>query len=157
MGNLACPERLVKKIMLKAGRYFQPADLSYQRCWRDRLRQIGFSVMSVERLPEHPVWDIRLRGTLAAQTYLLVSKPAKKQIVDNDNLLLEQLRTEVQQIAKQLGAPIKADCLTVERKGTYVRLAFVWPLGQAGILRRTDKKPDPFAFLIRPWLRRIRN
>ena len=157
MGKLSDPANLLRKVAMEAGAYYLPPDLFYQRLWRQRLQQIGFGVISVERLPHHPVWDIRLRGNLATQLHLLLSKPMASARSKEQNLLLRQIRTEIQQIAKQLGNPIRSDCLTIERKGTYVRLAFVWPLGKPGILRRKDKKPEPLSFLIKPWLRRIRN
>ena len=157
MGNLSTPADLVKKVVLEAGSYYQPPDLFYHRLWRARLQQIGFRVISVERLPSHPVWDIRLRGSLATQLHLLLSKSMASARSKEQNLLLRQIRAEIQQAAKQLGRTIQSDNLTVERKGTYVRLAFVWPLGGPGILRKMDKKPEPLSFLVKPWLRRIRN
>jgi len=125
--------------------------------WRDRLREIGFYVISVERLPHHPVWEIRLRGSLAAQTYLLVTKPVPKANALADDLLVPQLKAEVRQIAQGLGKPIKRDCVGVTRSGAYFRVSFLWPLGRPGMLVKQEKKTEAFSFMIRPWLRRSRN
>jgi hypothetical protein len=144
-------------VLRNAGKYFQPADLFYQRLWWQRLRQVGFQVISVERLEAHPVWDIRLRGTLAAQAYLLVSKPASHKVMASDEMLEAQLKAEVQRIAQEMGPAIKTDSISVDRNGQYLRVAFLWSPGKPGLLMRKTKKPEAFTFLIRPWLRQVRN
>ena len=52
----------LKKVLRRCGAYYHSADLFYQELWKQRLANIGFYVLSVERLPYHPVWAIRLRA-----------------------------------------------------------------------------------------------
>jgi hypothetical protein len=149
-------EKLLKNILRRCGAYYQSGDLFYQRLWQQHLHQIGFRVISVEKLPYHGLWDIRLFGTLAAQSYLLLTKPVPKPLSTHDLLLL-QLRWEVRQIAKGLGARIQRDCLHIARKGAYLRLTFIWPRGKPGRWVKPERKAEAFSFLIQRWLRRNRN
>ena len=107
--------------------------------------------------PYHHGWEIRLCSTLSAQAYLLLSKPIAKQSFDEKELLERQLRSEIRIIAKELGLPIKRDCLDVWRTGQYFRAAFIWPKGKPGQLLKKEKQPSAFSFLIRAWVRRNRN
>ena len=150
-------EALLEKILRRCGAYHQSGDLFHQRLWHQRLSQIGFRVVAVEKLPYHQLWDIRLYGTLAAQSYLLLTIPVSKPYFSTKDLLLKQFQAEVRQIAKDLGAPIARDCIHVGRKGAYIRITFIWPLGKPGRWVRPEKKAEVFSFLIRPWLRRNRN
>ncbi len=150
-------DKLLERIMCRCGAYYHSADMFYQELWRDRLSEIGFYVISVERMPHHPVWEIRLRGSLAAQTYLLVTRPVPKAHALADDLLVPQLKDEIRQIAQRLGKPIKPDCVGVSRTGAFFRVSFLWPLGRPGVLVRQEKRAEPFSFLVRPWLRRCRN
>ena len=68
-----------------------------------------------------------------------------------------KLLTEIQEIASELGPPIKTDCVSVARTGAYFHVSFIWPVGKPGLLLKKEKKPEAFSFLIRPWLRRNRN
>ena len=147
----------LQKILRRCGAYYHSGELFYQELWKERLSQIGFRVISVEKLPYHHVWDIRLCGSLTAQTYLLVSKPVFKRYAGSKELLLKQLRLEIQQIAKDMGPPIKTDCVGVSRTGAYFRASFIWPVGKPGLLLKKEKKAEAFSFLIRPWLRKNRN
>ena len=141
--------------MRRCGTYYHSADFFYHELWKDRLRQAGFRVITINKIECHHVWDIRLCGTLSAQCYLLLTKPVPKRPCED--LLLKQLRLEIQHIAKDLGPPIKADCMSVTRIGGRFRVSFIWPLGKPGQLLEKDKKPAAFSFLIRPWVRRNRN
>ena len=150
-------EIFLQRILRRCGAYYHSGDLFYQELWKQRLHQIGFRVISVERLPYHHVWDIRLYCTLTAQTYLLVSKPVPKQYASAKEVLLKQLQSEIQQIAQDLGPPIKSDCISVARTGAYFRVSFLWPVGRPGRLLKKEKRAEAFSFLIRPWVRRNRN
>ncbi len=150
-------DKLLERILRRCGAYYHSSDLFYHELWRDRLREIGFYVISVERMPHHPVWEIRLRGSLTAQTYLLVTKRVPQAHACADDLLVPQLKSEIRQIAKDLGKTIKSDCVGVTRNGAYFRVSFLWPLGRPGLLLNREKRAEPFSFLIRPWLRRSRN
>ncbi len=150
-------DALLNKILRHYGAYYRPPDLFYQQLWKQRLMDIGLRVLAVERLPYHPVWYLRLRGTLAAQAYLLISKPVSARVARADDPLCKQLASEIHQIAKDLGSPIRRDCLGVLRIGTYFRVSFIWPLGNPGCLLNQAKKPEAFSFFIRRWLRRLRN
>jgi hypothetical protein len=150
-------DKLVEKVMLKAGAYFHPADFFYHELWRDHLREIGFRVISVERLRHHPLWRIRLRATLAAQTFLLITRPMPKKNACATDPQVAQLKSEIQRLAKEMGKAIKSDCIGVCREGAYFRVAFLWPMGREGLLLKKEKSAAPFSFLIQPWLRRTRN
>ncbi len=145
------------KILRRSGAYYHPGALFYHELWAQRLANLGLRVISIERLPYHPVWDLRLRGTLSAQTFLLASKPSPKKLCGAQDLVCVQLTSEVRQMAKDLGCRIAWDCLSVIRTGTYFRVSFVWPLGKAGIWLKREKKPAAFTFFIRRWLRKCRN
>jgi hypothetical protein len=153
----AKPAALLRKIMLQGGRYYQSGDLFFQRLWRARVRALGFRVIAIEKHDCHHLWDLRLCGTLAAQSYLLLSKPVPPKALAAEDLLENQLKAEVRQIAQELGPPVKNSEITVSRTGAYFRVTFLWPQGEPGLLLRREKKPDAFRFLIRPWLRHIRN
>jgi len=146
----------LEKILRQYGRYYESGDLFYQRLWKQRLNQIGFRVILVEKLPYHEVWDIRVCGGLSAQSYLMLSKPIPKKHPQND-FLLHQLRLEVQHTSEDLGERIKSDCLNIIRTGAHFRITFIWPLGRPGRLLKKEKKAEAFTFVIQRWVRRNRN
>jgi hypothetical protein len=150
-------DTLLEKILRQCGAYYQSGDLFYQRLWHQRLSLIGFRVVSVEKLPYHHIWDIRCYLTLTGQSYLLLSIPVSKPFLCAKDIVLKQLGAEIQRIAKDLGAKIRRDCIHVNRKGAYIRITFIWPVGQAGRWVKPEKKAEAFSLLIRPWLRRNRN
>src|SRR5260370_42662337 len=65
-------DRMLNKILRRCGAYYHSADLFYQELWKQRLINIGFRVMLVEKFPYHHVWEIRVCGSLTAQSYLLL-------------------------------------------------------------------------------------
>jgi hypothetical protein len=75
----------------------------------------------------------------------------------SDKMLEAQLKAEVQRLAQEMGPAIKTDSISVDRHGQYLRVAFLWSRGKPGLLMRKTKKPEAFTFLIRPWLRQVRN
>jgi len=150
-------ETFLVNILRRCGAYYQSGDLFYQRLWYQRLSQIGLRMILVEKLPYHQLWDIRCYGTLSVQSYLLLTIPVSKPHFCAKDIMLKQLHAEIQRIAKDLGAPIRRDCIHVGRKGAYFRLTFIWPLGKPGRWVKPEKKAEAFSFLIRPWLRRNRN
>jgi hypothetical protein len=129
----------------------------FHALWKQRLVSIGFRILKIEKLWLHHVWDVRVCSSLAAQMYLLVVRPVPKRYLGREDLLLKQFRGELQDVARDLGAPIKTDCITVVRRGAYLEASFIWPKGRSGLLLKGEKRPDAFSFLIRPWLRRSRN
>ncbi len=147
----------LKSFLLKCGSYYQSAELFYQRQWRQRLRQIGFRVISVKKMDGHHLWEIRLCCNLSAQSYLLLSKPVPKKLFAANDLLECQIKAEFRLISKDLGLVIKNDEITVTRNGAHMRVGFLWPKGRAGVLRKKEKRIEAFPFLIRRWLRRVRN
>jgi hypothetical protein len=150
-------DALLARILRRCGAYYHSADLFYQELWKQRLVNIGLRVLRVEKLKWHHVWDLRVCCNLTAQTYLLVSKPVPKRYLGTHDVLLKQFRSELQEIANELGAPIKRECITVVRHGAYLEASFIWPLGKPGLLLKTQKRPETFSFLISPWLKRSRN
>ena len=153
----AVNDTVLERILRRCGKYFRSGSLFYQELWRDRLRQIGFRVLLVEKLDVHDVWHIRVCGNLASQTHLLVSKKMPSKYALDNEALTKQFRCEIREIAKDLGAVIKRDCITVARTGAYFQAGFIWPLGRPGRLLRKEKPPEAFSFLIQPWVRRNRN
>jgi hypothetical protein len=150
-------DALLQTILRRCGAYYSSGDLFYQRLWHQHLAQIGFRVISVQKLPYHELWDIRLYGSLTAQSYLLLSMPVSKPHFCAKDILLKQFQMVIQRIAKDLGAVIRRDCILVNRKGAYFRITFIWPLGKPGRWVKPERKAEAFSFLIRPWLRRNRN
>jgi hypothetical protein len=154
-GQLSKEDRLVKGILLRCGRYYQGAELFYQRLWKQHFNQIGFRVILVEKC--HHLWRIRLRGSLATQSYLLLSKSVPSKFWHAPDVQEKQLAAEVRRIAQEMGLPIKRDCLSVSRTGAYFQISFLWAKGRPGLLLRKEAKPNAFCFLIHPWLRLTRN
>ena|SRR6266567_7305088 len=137
-----------------------PKGTFYHRQLRQRFREIGFRLISIERLETHPVWRIKLRGSLRTQADLLISQPAGLFGKSNPHQLLErQLTTYVQRILRQLGQPVRRDEIIVARSGTYVKVAFVSEMGSPGVLMPSSKETDAFPVspVLRRWLRRQRN
>ena len=147
----------LKTILLKSGRYYRSAALFYHELWREHLRQMGFIVISVEKLDAHDLWVIRLRITSSAQLNLLFSSASAGKCRAQNDRLEHELKAAARRFANTLGQPIRSDYLTVHRTGAYCTVAFIWKPGKPGRLLRTEKKPSAFSFLIRPWLKRIRN
>src|SRR5262249_12546854 len=140
------------KTLSSCGAYYHSAGLFYQELWKQRMLQIGFRVLLVEKLELHHLWRIRLCGGLAVQTYLLVSRPVPKRYLGTKDVLLKQLRSEIQQMASEMGPPIKTDSVSVTRTGAYFDVSFIWPVGRPGLLLKKQKRPEAFSLLIRPWL-----
>ena len=156
-GGPAKADRQLQRILFRCGRYFQSGELFFQRLWRDYFRQLGFRVTRVEKHDCHHLWEVRLCGTLTAQSYLLLSKPVPPKWLNAADLLERQLKAEARETAQEWGPPVRRDEITVVRTGAYFRVIFLWPEGEPGLLLRKEKKADAFQFLIRPWLRSIRN
>ena len=70
--------RGLQGILRRCGAYYQSGDSFYQRLWYQRLSDIGFRVTSVEKQNYHQLWDLRMYGSLRAESYLLVTKPVAK-------------------------------------------------------------------------------
>lgn len=147
----------LQRILRRCGAYYHSAALFYHELWKQRLVNMGFRVLYIEKLPYHNVWDIRVCGNLAAQTYLLVSKPAPAKLAWVNDPLPKLFAAEIRRTAEELGYPIKRDCISVARTGAYFQAGFIWPLGKPGCLLKQEKKIDALSFLIRPWLRKSRN
>lgn len=150
-------DALLMRILRRCGTYYHSADLLYQEFWKQRLVNIGFRVLLVEKTPYHEVWNIRVCGNLTAQSYLLLMKQVPPKHALANDLLERQLRSEVQLMAKEMGPPLKSDCLNVIRTGAYFQITFIWPMGKSGMLLKKEKKVHAFSFLIRPWLKNNRN
>jgi hypothetical protein len=91
---------------------------------------------------------------LVAHT-VLTEVPVK--LGGSEDLLSKQLASEIHRIAKELGPPIRRDCLAVVRAGSYFRVSFLWPLGKPGRWLKQERKAEAFSFRIQPWLRKNRN
>src|SRR5436190_1917567 len=151
----------IKKFFARYGYYRAHGGTFFHRQLRQRLIDIGFKVLSVERLETHPVWKIRLKGNLGAQANLLMSQPAGHSYLANPSHLLErQLAARIQRILKLLGKSVRCDEIVVVRSGTYFQVAFVWPMGRPGVLGRSvgqGTHPYQVSMVLRRWLRHQRN
>jgi hypothetical protein len=150
----------IRKFFARFGRFRAPSGTFYHRQLRDRLTEIGFQVLSVERVDSHPLWRIRLKASLKVQAHLLISQPAGLFDLSKSHGLLErQLTKYIHRILNQLGQPVRKDEIVVVRSGAYVHVAFVWPLGTPGVVGRAPKEHHPFqvSLVLRRWLREQRN
>jgi hypothetical protein len=99
----------------------------YHHRLHERLAALGFRVISIERLDTHPVWHVRVKGSLDAQAKLLLGKlysSKRPSAWDSGKLMEEQLKAELRSILKELGQAVKADELNVVRYGGYFQLVF---------------------------------
>jgi len=104
--------------------------LFYQRRIARHLAKLGFRVICVERQPLHPVWELRLQGTLDALATLMMSCPCARPSVKEP--FERQLKVQVCEVLGKLGKPLKVADMTVIRSGSYYRVLFVWPRGRTG-------------------------
>jgi hypothetical protein len=142
---------------MQTGRFYLPVAHFYHRLWRDHLQEIGFRVIHVEKLEEHPLWVIRVRSTASAQLHLLASAPATAHFMAAEDPLEHQLQAEVLRMGKTWGPAIRKTELSLARQGAYCTIAFLWPVGKPGRLARQAKTPNAFSFLMRTWLKKSRN
>ncbi len=152
----------LKQFLAKYGRFVEPGQFFYHHRLHERLTGLGFRVISIERLDTHPVWNIRIRGNLEAQTNLLLGKSykGKRPAAWGSGEVIEQrLKAEMQSILKQLGRAVKADELNVVRYGGYFQIVFVWPLGQPGKWFPRPARPHPLRVsgVMQRWLKGQRN
>ena len=152
----------LKQFLAKFGRFREPGQFFYHHRLTERLASLGFRVISIERLEEHPVWNIRFKGSLEAQTNLLLgeSYKGKRPASSGSGQVIEQrLKAEMHAILKSLGRAVKADELTVLREGAYFGAAFVWPMGQPGKWFPQPKRPHPLQVsgVVQRWIKQQRN
>lgn len=119
----------LKQFLAKYGKFREAEQFFYHYRLNERLTGLGLRVISIERLDTHPVWNIRLRGNLEAQTNLLLGKSYKGKRPaswGSGEVIEQRLKAQMQSILKSLGQAVKADDLNVVRYGGYfqiVRLA----------------------------------
>jgi hypothetical protein len=152
----------LKQFLAKYGRYREPGQFFYHHRLQERLASLGLRVISIERLSEHPVWNIRFKGNLDAQTKLLLGKSysGKRPASWGSGEVIEQrLKAELRSILKQLGRALKADELNVVRHGAYFQAVFVWPMGQPGTWLPQPARPHPLQVsgVMRRWIKTQRN
>jgi hypothetical protein len=152
----------LKQFLAKYGRHVEPGHLFYHLRLQERLSALGFRVISIERLAEHPVWNIRIRGSLEAQTNLLLGKSYKGKRPaswGSGEVIEQRLKAELAAILKSLGLAVKTDELTVVREGAYFGAAFVWPMGQPGTWCPPPKRPHPLQVsgFMHGWIKQQRN
>ncbi len=152
----------LKQFLAKYGRHVEPGRLFYHLRLQERLTALGFRVISIEHLDTHPVWNIRIRGNLEAQTNLLLGKSYKGKRPaswGSGEVIEQRLKGEMQSILKSLGKAVKADELNVVRYGGYFQIVFVWPLGQPGKWFPPPKRPHPLQLstVMQGWIKEQRN
>jgi hypothetical protein len=147
----------LERILRRCGAYYHSAAFFYHELWRQRLVNIGFRVIRIEKFPYHNLWELKVFGSLSAQTYLLITKSVATKFAWTKDPLPKLFETEIGRIAQELGCPIQRACIGVARTGAYFRAGFIWPLGKPGCLLKKERKIDALSFLIRPWLRKNRN
>ena len=152
----------LKQFLARYGRHVEPGKLFYHLRLQERLAALGFRVISIERLSEHPVWNVRFKGDLHAQTTLLLGRgyKGKRPASWGSGEVIEQrLKAELASILKSLGRAVKADEMTVVREGAYFGAAFVWPLGEPGIWCPPPNRPHPLQVsgVVQRWIKQQRN
>ena len=152
----------LKQFLAKYGRFVESAQFFYHHRLHERLTALGFRLISIERLDTHPVWNIRIRGNLEAQTALLLGKSYKGKRPSSwgsGEVIEQRLKAEMQSILKSLGKAVKADELNVVRYGGYFQIVFVWPLGQPGTWFPPVKRPHPLQVsgIVQGWIKQQRN
>ena len=145
----------LNKFLAKYGYFIEPKQFFYHHRLRDRLTALGFRIISIERLDTHPVWNIRFKGNLEAQTNLLLAKSYK----GSSEVIEQRLKAEMHAILKSLGQAVKADELNVVRYGGYFQCVFVWPKGQPGKWYPQPKQIHPLqdSGVMRRWMKSQRN
>jgi hypothetical protein len=152
----------LKQCLAKYGRFVESGQFFYHHRLRERLTALGLRAISIQRLDSHPVWEIRVKGSLDAQTKLLLGKSysGKRPASWGSTEVIEQrLKGEMQLILESLGQAVKADELSVIRYGGYFQLVFVWPLGQPGKWFAQPKRPHPLQVsgAVQRWIKQQRN
>ena len=145
----------LNQFLAKCGYFVEPKQFFYHHRLRDRLTALGFRIISIERLGTHPVWNIRFKGNLEAQTHLLLAKSNK----GSSEVIEQRLKAEMHAILKSLGQAVKADELNVVRYGGYFQCVFVWPMGQPGKWYPQPKQIYPLqdSGVVRRWMKSQRN
>jgi hypothetical protein len=152
----------LKQLLAKYGRFVESGQFFYHHRLHERLASLGLRVISIERLEEHPVWNIRCRGNLEVQTNLLLGKSYKGKRPaswGSGEIIEQRLKAEMQSILKSLGKAVKADELNVVRYGGYFQVVFVWPLGKPGKWFPQPKRPHPLQVsgIMQRWIKGQRN
>ena len=126
--------------------------LFYQRKIARHLATLGFRVICVERQPVHPVWELRLQGTLDALATLMISCPCSRPNVKEP--FDRQLKVQVCEILGELGKPLKVADMTVIRSRSYYRVLFVWRRGRTGKYQPRSSPAPAFLASRNPRIRR---
>jgi hypothetical protein len=152
----------LKQFLVRYDRYYESGQYFYHHRLQERLADLGLRVISIERFEAHPVWEIKVRGNLDAQTKLLVGKSyaGKRPACWGSGKLVEaRLKEELRSILKQLGPGVKAEEINVVRSGSRFQCVFVWPLGTAGIWRPRPPHAHPLqvSVIVQRWLKGQRN
>src|SRR5262245_47519912 len=104
----------IKKFLARYGRYRTTGALFYHRQLRQRLAEIGFRVITIERMATHPVWQIRLKGNLTTQANLLIGQPVSDRFGPQSKYWMErQLKRQIQRILYTLGDPVRSNEIVV--------------------------------------------
>ena len=141
-------EGALAKFLASHGQYYLAGRFFYHRQLALRLREIGFKVLSIEKLSTHPVWRIRLKQVHCRYTFLWVYR-----------LLEPKLKAEIRRILKELRRGVKAQEIAIVNNGIYFVIAFVWPVGRSGFWQPESIPSTLFAdsLELRCWLKQQRN
>ena len=143
-----CEDASIGKYLIKYGRYYVSANLFYHRQLHERLRAMGFKVISIQKLATHPVWELRLKADDYRLGFL---RPF--------GLIEPKLKTQVRLILKHLGQATKGAEIDVMRSGDYLQVAFLSQMGRPGVWRPQSSQTAPIrvSLILRRWLRAKRN
>jgi hypothetical protein len=152
----------LKRFLAKYGRFVESGQFFYHHRLDERLASLGFRVISIERLDTHPVWNIRFKGNLDAQTSLLLGKSYKGKRPTSwgsGEIMEQRLKGEMQSILKSLGRAVKSDEINILRYGNYFQCVFLWPMGQPGKWYAQPKRSHALqvAGVVRRWIKQQRN
>ncbi len=139
-------EGALAKLLANYSQYYLSGRFFYHWQLALRLREIGFKVLSIEKLSTHPVWRIRLKQVHCRYTFLWVYR-----------LLEPKLKAEIQRILKDLRRGVKAQEIAIVNNGMYFAIAFVWPVGRGGFWQPEPKPPHAIPPVLHRWLKQQGN
>lgn len=117
--------------------------------------EMGFQVTSIEKTKSHNAWEIRCKGGVAAEAFLLIN--AIRKMSKKNGRIEELFSFQIRRCLKSLGKPIKKDAIVVVRSKCYFHVSFIWSKGKPGRLARNPRKADVLSVQLQPWLKAGRN
>lgn len=145
----------VRKILLEHGPIVEDPRLFFHReLWR-RIEEMDFLVTSIEKQKTHNAWEIRCKGGVAAEAFLLINSGRKS--LKRKGLIEELFSFQIRKCLKALGKAIRKDEIVVVRSKCYFHITLIWKKGHPGRLAHNPRKSDVLSVQLKPWLLSVRN